>query len=730
LSSDVLTSYLTRRATSLQPEDIPSDSSEISERKIRRPTRRATSLQPEDIPSDSSEISERKIHRPTRRATSLQPEDIPSDEAEICGRKTHKPGSRASSTECEVLPPDETEPSKRKVHKSRSRASCIQHEDFLPDSTETKKGEFHRHSNRSDSVQQEDVSSGVAEIDERKVHTLSVRASSVQDDNVVSGEAVEGERKDRKSSIGAGSASDEMKLHDIMKYENINKATFLQHKDIPADRTESADKKGSKRSSRSGSVECEDDPADKTDEREETVHKSSNRGGSAGQKVVFNETESAEKRAGRCKSRAGSVQKIQLEVIVEEEPCSTEGDKRGNNDYGDIILLDDPVFDENRQVRASSVSSDVSTVVVGVHSSPNSSYSSVQDDGTDVDVRIYSNKSHQPGSNQPNVFPDVVYEKPEENIGLTTVKETEIGNTAVPEIGSITEVSAEKCDTRPSEKVVDDFEGKIKKTCEEAESSASCSAATGTASAVKCSDVEGSDAGTEGSAVIKSIRESKEVIDKSQKNVADGYTAYDAGSVELTLAPVNATRDGDTPRETDDEKEKTQQAVSPFGLSSRDISSPSVLPHETFRFASDAAEHRFRKARSESEYVVGDVTEGRRFTRSMSGFSIGTTSPDVGLITDSNASAKKARRSGISQESTGHSLEALDSTPADGSCSEMPSGSSVKWKRKALSTKKGDSSSMQQVIEEYTTSRRLTRHQRSVLERSLELALQPVAQLR
>jgi hypothetical protein len=97
---------------------------------------------------------------------------------------------------------------------------------------------------------------------------------------------------------------------------------------------------------------------------------------------------------------------------------------------------------------------------------------------------------------------------------------------------------------------------------------------------------------------------------------------------------------------------------------------------------------------------------------------------------DGNASAKNARRSHIAQERPGHSLEALDSTPGDGSYSEMSSGSSVKWKRKAYSTNKGDSSSMQQVMEEYTTNRRLTRHQRSVLERSLELTMQPDPQLR
>jgi hypothetical protein len=334
-----------------------------------------------------------------------------------------------------------------------------------------------------------------------------------------------------------------MKLHDVTKYENINKVIILQQEDIPDDITESADRKLSKCSSRSGSVEREDDPVDKIDEHEATVHTSSNRGGSVGQKVVFNETESAEKRVCRSKSRASSVQKNQLEVIVEEEPCNTEGDRTGNSDCRDIVLSDDSVFNENRQAKALSVNSDASTVIVGEHSPASSRCSSVEDDGTDVDVRIYSKKSHLPGSNQQNVFLDVVYERPEEKIGLTALKETEIGNTTVPEVGNITGVSAEKCDTRSSEKVVDDFEEKIKKTCKEAESS-SCSigATTRTTSAVKCSDVEGSDVGTEGSSIMKSMRKSEDVTDKSKENGADGY-ACDTGSIELSVPPVNTTHD-------------------------------------------------------------------------------------------------------------------------------------------------------------------------------------------
>jgi hypothetical protein len=205
---------------------------------------------------------------------------------------------------------------------------------------------------------------------------------------------------------------------------------------------------------------------------------------------------------------------------------------------------------------------------------------------------------------------------------------------------------------------------------------------------------------------------------------------YDTRSVELNVPPVNTTLDADVPMETDDKKEKSQQAISVFGLNNQGVSSPSVLSHEMSKFVSDTAGRPLRKAHSESEYVVGALTEGRRFTRSMLGISINTTTADVGLVTDDNASAKKARRSDIGQERTGHSPEALDSTPGDGSCSEVSSGSSVEWKRKACSTNKGDSSSMQQVMEEYTTNRRLTRHQRSVLERSLELTLQPDPQLR
>ena len=754
-------------ASSFQPENIPSDEAEICDRKVCRSSSRASSVGPENVPSDETDVCERKVHRPSSRATSVKLEDV-QDETEACERKIHKSGSRASSIQHEVVSADETESSKRKVHKSRSRASSIQHEDFLPDATETQERKVHRHSNRSSSVQHAGDSSGVTEICERKSHKPSSRSSSVQDGDVASDETVAKERKDCKSSSRAGSPSDEM------KYDSINKVIVLQQEDIPADKTESGDRSSSKSSSRSGSVECkhvsstdlelcdltvckpssregsimcEDDPVDRIDEHEETVHKSSNRGGSVGQKVVFSETESAERRVCRSKCRASSAQKNHLEVIVEEEPCNTEGDKTGSSECRDIILSDDSVFNENRQPKASSVNSDASIVVVGEHShsagltkkpgarsrhsSASSRCSSIQDDGTDVDVKMYSNKSHLPGSIQQNVFLDVLYERPEEKSGITTLQEAEIGNTAVPDVGNITGVSAEKCHTHSSEKVGDSFEGKIKKKCKRAESSSSCSfgAPTRTTSAVKRSDVEDPDAGTEGSSVTKSIRESKDVTDKSQKSSADGCV-YDTGSVELNVPPMSTTHDADIPMETDDKKEKTQQAISMFGLNNQGISSPSVLPHEMFKFVSDGSGLPLRKARSESEYVVGAPTEGRRFTRSMLGISTSTTTTDVGLVTDGNASAKKARRSDIGEERTGHSLEALHSTPGDGSCSEMSSGSSIKWKRKAYSTNKGDSSSVQQVMEEYTTNRRLTRHQRSVLERSLELTLQPDPQLR
>ena len=756
-------------AGSFQPENIPSDEAEICDRKVYRSSSRASSVGSENVPSDGTDICERKVHRLSSRATSVKLEDV-QDKTEVRERKSHKSGSRASSIQHEVVSPGGTEASKRKVCKSRSRAGSVQHEDFLPDATEIQEGKVYRHSNRSSSVQHADVSSGVSEIHKRKVHKPSSRSNSVQDDDDVSDETVANERKDCKSSIRVGSPSDDMKFHDVRKYENINKVIFLQQEDIPADKTESGDRSSSKSSSRSlsveckyvssadlklcdlnvckpssreGSTECEYYPVGDIDEHE-TVHKSSNRGGSVGQKVVFSETESAESRVHKSKCRASSVQKNHLEVIVEEEPCNAEGDKTGSSECRDIILSDGSVFNENRHPKASSVNSDASSVVVGEHShsavltkkrgarsrhsSASSRCSSVQDDGTDDDVKIYSNKSHLPGSIQQNVFPDVLCERPEEKIGITTLQETEIGKTAVPEFGNITGVSAEKCHTHSSERVVDSFEAKIKKKCKQAESLCSFGATTRTTSAVKCSDVEDSDAGTEGCSVTKNVRESKDVTDKSQKSNADGYV-YDTGSVELNVPPVNTTHDADIPMEADDKKEKTQQAISVFGLHNQGISSPSVLPHEMFTFVSDATGLPLRKARSESEYVVGAVKQGRRFTRSMLGISTSTTT-DVGLVTDGNASAKKARRSDIGQERTGHSLEALDSTPGDGLCSEMSSGSSIKSKRKAFATNKGDSSSMQQVMEEYTTNRRLTRHQRSVMERSLELALQPDPQLR
>ncbi|GFG34646.1 hypothetical protein Cfor_03065 [Coptotermes formosanus] len=629
--------YKPSSKSSVQHEDVPSDKIETHEGKVCKRSKRASSVQPEDVPSDEAEICERKVCKPSSRASSVQPEDVPTGETEICERKVGKPSSRAGSVQPEDIPLGETEICDRKVRKPSSRACSVQPGDVLSGETEICDREVRKPSSRASSVQPEDIPLGETEIRDRKVRKPSSRASSVQPEDVPLGETEVCDRKVRKPSSRACSVqpedipSGETEICERKVRKRSSRASSVQPEDIPLGETEICERKVHKPSGREGSIQCEDDQVDKIDEHEETVHKSSNTGDSVEQQVVlFSETESIGRRVCRSKC-GGSVQRNHLEVIVEEEPGNSEGDKTGSSPCRDVILSADSVFDENRQHRASSVNSDANSVVVKVHSnlagctkkhgarsrhsSAGSRCSSVQDDEMDVDVKIYSKKSHQSGSIQRNATLDVVCETPEE-------------------------------------------------------------------------------------------------------------------TMELNVPPVNTTHDTDIPIETDDKKEKTQNAISVFGLNNEGTSSLSVLPHEMFRFVSDAAGQPFRKAHSESEYALGPVTESRRFTRSMSGISTRNTTTDIGLMTDINASAKKARRSDIGQERRGHSLEMLDSAHRDRSCSEKSSGSSVKWKRKAYCTNRGDSSSMQQVMEEYTTNRRLTRHQRSVLERSLELTLQPVSRLR
>jgi hypothetical protein len=755
------------RASSAQ-HDVPSDESKIQERKIRRPS----SVGCEDVPLDETVKCARKVRRPSSRASSVEHENTVQDETETCERKVHKLGNRAGFLQHEVVPPKETETLKRKVHKRRSRASSLQPEDILLDAAETQESEVHRHSSRSNSVQRENAPSEETETFESNVHNPCSRDSSVQTEAVPSGETVTNERKHCKPSSRAGSSSDEITCYDVRSCGHANKVSVLQQEGVPLDKTESADRKNSKCSSSSGSIECkyvsstdielcdhmvhtsssregsvqsEDDPVEEIDEHEDIVYKSSKRGSSVKQQVALsNETGSVERRVCRSRCRASSVQRNCLDVIVEEEPCNVEGDKTGSSDCRDVTLSADSAVNENRQPRALSVNSSASSVVLdenahfaghtkkrGIrsrHLSTSSQCSFIQDDEMDVDVKFSSKKNRQSGSIQQSAILDVD-ERPEDNTGITTIKEPEIATRAVSEIDNIAGVSAKKRHTDSLEKVVDSSQRKTKKKCKQAGSSRSnCGAATSTTSAVKCPDIEDSDAETEGSSVTRSISESKGVTDKSKKDSAAG-DVHDIGSAELN-APLASSTPADVRMNTGDKEEKTQETVSVFGLSNQGISSPSLLLHEMFRFKSDAAGKPFRKARSESEYVTGLVIESRRFTRSMSGISTRTRTTDIGLVTDNSASAKKSRRSDVGQEGTGHSLEMSDATHGDGSCSEMSSGSSVKWKRKAYSTNRGDSSIVQQAMEEYTMNRRLTRHQRTVLERSLELTMQPVPQLR
>jgi hypothetical protein len=703
------------RAVSLQCEDVSSDEIEV-----RKFSNIAGSVHGEIVPSDKIETCEKKNQKPSSRANSVQLEYDHSDEIETGERKVRKPSSRASSVQREDIPSVIDSHSER-VHRSSSRANSVQREDVHSDETETRERNVCRPSSRADSVHSEDVSSN-----ERKVHKPSSRAGSIQREDVHSDDIEASERKVCKGRSRASHVQHEVpvdKTRRIRKHKS--KSGSIHCEDVSCNEMGLSLRKYKKPVSRVSSIQHEDVPFDESDGNVKDTHKL-NRIDAAQQQVVpTTKTESVEKTVWKHNLKAGSVRR-HLEVIEEEESQNTRVGKPESDvnsvHYVDIasentasgicrvveretsdcvkcidvtnenshyrassvdcrdVTAADFACNENRSPTALSVNSDASTVVPdgNAHwtghtkkSSASSACSSAQgDDGKDSEaIKLHSNKSSQAGVIQQNIL----------DVNEASKKIIEASNTS----GKVRK-----------------FGRRAKKKCSQAGPSHGTN--IGSILEVKNSDLEDP---IKDSSVSKIIRESKDMKDKIKRSSASGCVD-DAGSVKLNLTPASAMHCADLATKTNGKKEKTSEAVfesvSVSGLDGQGI---------------------YRKAKSECEYVVVPNIENKRFTRSTLGISSRTTATVTGSMTDNSASTKKSQRSDIGSERMGYSL-------LDTSCSEGSSGSSLQWKRKAYSPTRGDRLRTQQVIEEYTTNRRLTRHQRSVLERSLELTKSPLSQLR
>jgi len=769
------------RASSVQREDVLSDDIETCGRKAHKSSSRAGSVQREDVLSNDIETHGRKVHKSSSRAGSVQHEDVLSDEVETRGRKVRKSSSRPSSVQREDVLSDDIETYGRKVHKSSSRAGSVQREGVLSDEVETLGRKVRKSSSRASSVQHEDVPSDETESHERKIRRRSSRASSVQCEDVPSDETESHERKVCRRSSRASSVqhenvpSDEVELHD----RGVSRAGSVHREVVPTDETECSERKICKPSSRTGSVE-QDVLTDGTDDNEREVHKSSSRGYLVQQQVAHSsETESLESRVGRHNCRVGSLQGNHLEVIEEKDYHNSEVDKASNGinsvqpvnthleeadsskcrideakksssvkcidvmeadsldrpnsrvssvDHRDNTLVADFAFNENRYPTTSSVSSEASTVIReeslhlaghtkrrsarGRHSSVSSRCSSAQsDEGMAVeDVKIYLTRSRQAGYSQQDTNLDVLYEGPEESIETVAFKETEIDNRSGSEVCNIVEVTVERPHTGSGEKVIDNSERKMEKKCSHqvGSSHSKFGLNTRSSSGVKHSDLEDPNVEIEDDSLTRTLRESKAVRSRIKKTNMSGH-AHDTESSELSVV-----HDADLPVQADNNKEKKpvlrRRAISMSGLEDQGISGPSLLKSEVFSFISTETGEPYMKTKSESRYVVEHATRKKRITRSA------LSATDIGSLSDNVAS-----RSDIEQERAGCFHGMSRSVYGDGSCSDRSSGSNIQWKEKAGSANRGDSSSTQQVMEEYATNRRLTRRQRSMLERSLEL---------
>jgi hypothetical protein len=692
---------LSSRASSVQCEDAPLAGTEFCKRKVCKPSSRASSVQHEEVPSYEAETCDRKIRKPSSRASSVQHEGVPSDEAETCDRRVRKPSSRASSVQRDV-PSDETETYDRRVHKSNSRASSVQREDVPPDGTESSKRKARKPSSRAGSVQREDVPTYEIERCVKQAHKSNSKACSVQLGDVPSDEAetherrvckpsstvssvqhedspsAGNERKVRKRSSRAGSIQNQDVPSDKIELCNrkictASRSDCVPHEDVPTDEMESGARKIYKPGSITGSGQCEYVPVGGTDDNGRKI--SSECSGEQ-QVVPSSETESLEKRHSKPKRGAGSVQKDCLEVIEEEESYISEADKidSGINSVQSAGIPSDKADCSKCKIDEPKESGSVKCVDVieaGFLDRPNSTASCVDYKDVTLASDFTFNENRWPRTSSVNSEASTLIW--EESRHLVRCKK--------------------KCGTR----------------------SRHSSAST----------VSSSVQGDEG----MDIEEVKIYSTRSQK-CSIPLNIVSEGPKDISGTPLSAIHDADISVQTDDKERKIKarcRAVSGHLLEDQSISGPSSTTNEMFRFTGNITGQLCRKAQSESGCVVGPVTRSKKFTRSVVGISTKTTTTDVESVTDNSASTKMSLRSRHDRMRCSH--EILGSVHGDDSCSERSSGSVVQWKRKGDSTKREDSLISQQVLEEYATNRRLTRLQRSLLERSFELAKPSLFQL-
>ncbi|KDR14054.1 Protein ELYS [Zootermopsis nevadensis] len=643
--------------------------------RVSEQTDREDSMQ-RDIEVIDDESYGMKAHESNSIADAGQQEDILSDETKSHGRKVSKPISRACSVQRKDAPSNEIETCERKVHKTSSKVSSVQREDAPVDEIENCETKVRKPSSRASSVQREDVPSDGTESGERKVCKPSSRASSVQREDVSSDGTESGERRVRRASSvqredvpSDGTESGERR---------VRRASSVQREDVPSDGTESGERRVRRPSSRSVSGQCEFVPIGGTDDNETKVCKSSSSGCSDHQHVVpSSETESFERRLSIPKRREGSVQRDHLEAIQEEGSYNHEADKIGS----------------------------------GINSVQNAYIPSEEADC----IKCKIDDCKKSGSIKCNdVIEADFLDKPSSRASsadyrdVTSANDFEFNENRQPRASSVnSDASTVIWEESPHLE-------RCRKRCGTRSRHSSASSRSSFVQGDEAMDVEGvktySTRSHKGSIFLDILYEGPEDIDRT---------------------PVSVTNKADMLIQTDGEKRKLEgscRAVSGFLLEDQGISGPSLPTNEMFGFTSNVTGQLCRKARSESGYVVEPVTRSKRFTRSAIGISNKTMTTDVGSVTD-NASTRMSLRSDTGQDRMQNSPGILGSVHGDGSCSGRSSGSSVKGKEQADYTSRGDSLSTQQIIEEYATNRRLTRHQRSMLERSIELAKPSLSQL-
>jgi hypothetical protein len=453
----------------------------------------------------------------------------------------------------------------------------------------------------------------------------------------------------------------------------------LQHDDIPTDELESGEKDIHKPGSRIGSGQCADVPAGGTDDNETKVSMSSSGGGSDQHDVPSSGTKPLKRKICKTNCRAGSVPRDHLEVVEEEDSYNNELD---NVDSG------------INSVRIASICSEEAACSKSKIDDPKKSASVKCIDVTEADsVDRPNSRASSVGCRDVTLPTDIVFNKNRRHSASSVNSEA---STVIREESP-------------------HLKGHKKRDARKRHSSVSS----------KSSSVQG-DEGMD-------VEEVKMYSTRSRRSGPIQLDVVYEGPEEVTdHIPMSAAHGADLPTQTDDKEIKTEaRCRGIFGVLPEDqegFSGPSSGTNEMFRLTSKVTGQPCRKTRSESGCVVRPVTRSKIFTRSAVGISTNTTATD-GSVTDNGASTKMFLRSDIGQDRTGHSLGTVRSVRVDGSFSEGSSQSDVQWKERADCTSRGSSLNTQRVLEEYATNRRLTRHQRSMLERSLELAKPSVSQL-